>query len=74
MYQKVTMLMPDVDTSTRLRYVLSRNENVNRRFWQMCTRVTDVFMAWAGVPRHVSVAERCWERNAAHIGEKKVGE
>jgi hypothetical protein len=27
-----------------------------------------------GVPRHVSVTEPCWERNATHIGEKKVGE
>jgi hypothetical protein len=25
-------------------------------------------------PIHVSVAEPCWERNATHIGEKKIGE
>ena len=66
--------MPCVDTSTTLRYVFSTNEKVNRTFWQMCTRVTVVFMAWAAVPRHVSVAEPSWEGNAAHICEKKVGE
>ena len=33
-----------------------------------------VFMAWVGVPRHVSVSEPCREGNSTDIREKKVGE
>jgi len=56
------------------RYVVCLKEKENRTFWQISTRVVDVFRPWQKTPTYLSIAMPWQNENETYIGKKEVRE